>query len=78
MTVYFGAEQTPEAKASGVLVIFSPTRSICITIIVSRNSVKLHCFDTKYMIWYRIFFENSTIILSMNAMQNFIYEKQFC
>mgnify|MGYP003293515104 CR=1 FL=1 len=49
-----------------------------ITIIVSRNSVKLHCFDTKYMIWYRIFFENSTIILSMNVMQNCIYEKQFC
>ncbi len=75
MTAYFGAEQTPEVKTSGVLVIFSPACSIFITIIVSRNSVKLHCFDTKYMIWYRIFFENSIIILSMIVMQNCIYEK---
>ena len=44
-----------------------------ITIIVSRNSVKLHCFDTKSYIWYRIFFENSTIILSMTVMQNCIF-----
>lgn len=44
MTTYFGAEQTPEVKTSGVLVIFSPTRSIFIRL---RDEENDFCIQTK-------------------------------
>ncbi len=44
MTVYFGAEQTPEVQTSGVLVIFSPARSICIRLRGEENDF---CIQTK-------------------------------
>jgi len=39
-------------------------------VIVSRNSAKLHYFDTKSMIWKQIFDENLTIPFSMNIVHN--------
>ncbi len=34
--------------------------------IESRNSVKLHYFDTKSLIWSQIFFENLSMSIAMN------------
>ena len=73
-------EPCPTHRTHNLLLLhlLNNLKSICIPIIVSQNSVIFHCFDTKSYIWYRIFFENSTIILSMAVTQNCIYEKQFC
>ena len=37
-----------------------------IMVIESRNSVNLHYFDTKSLIWSQIFFENLSMSIAMN------------
>ena len=39
---------------------------ITIMVIESRNSVNLHYFDTKSLIWSQIFFENLSMSIAMN------------
>ena len=42
----------------------SPT--INIMVIESRNSVNVHYFDTKSLIWQQIFFENLSMSIAMS------------
>ncbi len=42
------------------------SQHITITVIESRNSVNLHYFDTKSLIWSQIFDENLSVPIAMN------------
>ena len=40
--------------------------TVVIIVIVNRNSVKPHYFNTKSMIWLQIFLENLTMAIAKN------------